>query len=63
MGGIGAIGVILLLLTTGSVVIYDSYTYADRQSKWEKGHPGKTYIPRYKRLMRTGQLQEAKTDG
>lgn len=40
----------LLLLATISVA-WDLYTYGDRQKKWEKAHPGQTYIRNYRKLI------------
>lgn len=33
-------------------VIYDLHTYEDRQTQWEREHPGAVYIRHYKRLER-----------
>ena len=42
--------VVWLFLATIASVCYDVYTYETRQDKWEKAHPGATYIRNYRKF-------------
>lgn len=39
---------------------WDLFTYEQRQTKWEREHPGATYIPGYKRTLRQSERLKRK---
>lgn len=54
---ISTAALILILVTCGSVV-YDIFTYEDRQTKWERAHPGSTYIRGYRKFEKASARAE-----
>ena len=46
---ISTVALVLCLCALGSV-LYDVFTYEERQLKWEKAHPGSTYIRGYRKF-------------
>ncbi len=45
-------GTLLLFIVFAPIfsVWWDAFTYTDRQDKWEKAHPGATYIRGYRKF-------------
>lgn len=48
---------LLVLVTCGSIA-YDVFTYEARQTKWERAHPGSTYIRGYRKFEKASMRAE-----
>lgn len=52
MGDFVATFILLFMVATCASVFLDLFNYEDRQAKWEKEHPGATYMRGYRKLER-----------
>lgn len=55
------LAIYLICAIVGISVGHDLYGYSDRQTKWEREHPGQTYTRGYKKLQKA--MDKAATQG